>query len=347
MARIDVKSPDGVYPIHIQAGLLRALGGDAPAHGLHKRTAVITNTTLAPLYGEPLARSLPNAALISIPDGEPYKTLETVASVYGEMVSAGLDRGSTVIALGGGVVGDLGGFAAATYMRGVRFVQIPTSLLAMVDSSVGGKVGVDLPQGKNLVGAFKQPEAVFIDPDVLKSLPEREWRCGMAEVIKHGFLADEGLHDSALWTPDRAADLIARAVQVKVDVIEADPYEQNIRAHLNLAHTFAHAIEIVSNFRWLHGEAVGIGLVGAGRLSARLGLCETALAHRIEEIVAQVGLPTRMGDLDPEALYAVMATDKKWRDGKSRFVLLKGMCQPIVYEGAAKADVIAVLDSLQ
>ncbi|MFN8529447.1 MAG: 3-dehydroquinate synthase [Anaerolineae bacterium] len=344
---INVTSPEGMYPIQIGDDLLAQVSEHAARFGLGGRAAVVTNTTLAPLYGEKLVQLLPNAVLIAIPDGEAYKTLDTTASLYADFVRAGLDRSSTVIALGGGVVGDLAGFAAATYMRGVDFVQIPTSLLAMVDSSVGGKVGVDLPEGKNLVGAFKQPRQVLIDPAVLATLPHRQWQCGMAEVIKHGFLADERLHDAALWEPDRAGELIAHAVQVKVDVVQTDPYEQGIRAHLNLGHTFAHAIEIVSQFGWMHGEAVGIGLVGAGRLGARIGVCDQALADRIEAVVRQVGLPTRMGDLDPDAIYAVMATDKKWRGGKSRFVLLKSMCQPIIVESVPKADVLAVLDSLK
>lgn len=281
-----------------------------------------------------------------MPDGEQYKTLETVSKLYVDLVDAGLDRGGSVIALGGGVVGDTAGFAAATYVRGVRLIQIPTSLLSMVDLSVGGKVGVDLPQGKNLVGAFKQPDCVLIDPDVLATLPEREWRCGMGEIIKHGLLADESLLAPELWVKDRAAELVRRAVQVKVDVVQQDPYEHGVRAHLNLGHTFAHAIERVSNYSWLHGEAVGVGLVAAARLSYALGLCDLALAEEVEDIVDKVGLPTRLGDLDPAALFAAMGTDKKWQAGHSRFVLLRGMCQPEIVEDVSKATVIQVLQEM-
>jgi len=346
VARIDVNSPDGQYPILIENGLIASLGGRAAEFALDCRAAVVTNTTLASIYGEALVKALPNAHLITIGDGEQYKTLATTSFLYDEFVRVGLDRSSVVIALGGGVVGDLTGFAAATYMRGIRFVQIPTSLLAMVDSSVGGKVGVDLPQGKNLVGAFKQPEAVIIDPQVLKTLPIQQWRCGMAEVIKHGFLADETLHDPALWAADQSETLVTRAVRVKVEVVERDPYEQNIRAHLNLGHTFAHAIETVSNYRWLHGEAVGIGLVGAGWLSAQIGLCSPELAKHVESVVQKVGLPTRMGALSPDAVYAAMATDKKWHEGKSRFVLLEAMGKPRIVEGVAELDVLAILEHL-
>ncbi len=345
--RIDVKTPEGSYPIEIESGaVLHHLYGVYIKKEITVIDALVTNTTLESLYGM-YANSLNLTKLITIPDGESHKTLATIAQLYADFIEARLDRGSTVIALGGGVVGDTVGFAAATFLRGVKFVQIPTSLLAMVDSSVGGKVGVNLPQGKNLVGAFKQPERVIIDPLVLKSLDHRQWSCGMAEVIKHGLLADEGLLDPALWTLERMEELIARAVQVKVAVVQADPYEQNIRVHLNLGHTFAHAVERVTNYAWLHGEAVGIGLIAAARLSVRLGLCHEKLAEKVEKTVALADLPTRLGDLDPELLWQAMNTDKKRISGNSRFVLLKGMNQPIIVEDVAQSDVIAVLDELK
>lgn len=340
---LHVTTPDGGYEIVIERGILQTIAAQAEKFGLNTRTAVVTNTTLAPLYGQSFAAALPDARLITIPDGEPYKTLETVASLYSAFIVAGLDRASTVMALGGGVVGDTAGFAAATYLRGVRLVQIPTSLLAMVDSSVGGKVGVDLREGKNLVGAFKQPDRVFIDPDVLSTLPERQRRCGMAEVIKHGLLADEPL----LHRIDDDAELIRRAVQVKIDVVQADPYEKGARAHLNLGHTFGHAIEQVSGYAWLHGEAVAVGLIAAARLSYRLGLCDAALVDTVESVIERHGLPTQIGDLDPERLWATMATDKKWIGGAARFVLLKAVGQPQIVHNVKKDDAIAVLKTLQ
>ncbi len=343
--RIDVKTLDGSYPIIIARGLLSHI--NPAALGLNGQVAIVSNTTVAPIYGEPLASALPNPSLITIPDGEHYKTLETVARLYGDFVTAGLDRSAVVVALGGGVVGDTVGFAAATYMRGVSFVQMPTSLLAMVDSSVGGKVGVDLPQGKNLVGAFKQPQQVIIDPDVLDSLPEREWRCGMAEIIKHGLLADELLLELAQDYRANIDEIIPRAIQVKVAVVEADPYERSIRAHLNLGHTFAHAIEQVSGYTWLHGEAVGVGLIAATLLSAQLRLCSPNLIELVEGLVEEVGLPTRIDDLDPEAIWAAMATDKKWSGGRSRFVLLEGIGQPKIVNDVRKGDVIAVLEHIK
>lgn len=345
--RIRVSAPGGAYDIIIEPGLLaRVAGLISSLQPPVSRTVIVTNTTLAPLYGTPLADAL-GAALVTMPDGEAYKALDTAAQLYADFVRAGLDRGGLVVALGGGVVGDTAGFAAATYMRGVRLAQVPTSLLAMVDSSVGGKVGVDLPQGKNLVGAFKQPEAVWIDTDTLATLPAPEWRCGMAEVLKHGLLADAALLDSALHRRDRAAELVRRAVQVKVDIVEQDPYEHGVRAHLNLGHTFAHAIEQVSGYRWPHGEAVGVGLLAAARLSADLGLCGADLPTQVDAALAAVGLPRSLDGLDPAALYAAMATDKKWHAGRSRFVVLRGVGQPDVVEGIPREMVLAALAGLQ
>ncbi|MBL8160715.1 MAG: 3-dehydroquinate synthase [Anaerolineae bacterium] len=343
MAIIQVSAPGGDYPIHIEAGLLQRVNEHIPAG----RCVVVTNTTLAPLYGKALTEQLPDASLLIIPDGEQFKTLETVANLYVEFVRAGLDRSGTVIALGGGVVGDTVGFAAATYMRGVRFVQIPTTLLAMVDSSVGGKVGVDLPEGKNLVGAFKQPDKVLIDPDVLATLPARERRCGLAETLKHGLIADPGLLELAEQPDAAPGELVQRAVQVKVNIVQQDPYEKDIRAHLNLGHTFAHAIEQVSGYTWPHGEAVAVGLVAATRLSARLSLCDEELAKSVEQLLARVGLPTRIGALDPDALYAAMSTDKKWQSGQSRFILLHSIGQPVIVTGVEKSVVIDVMRGLQ
>lgn len=345
--RISVTAPDSRYDIVIESGLLRQAERLVSEFGLGRRAAVITNITLAPIYGEALVAALPNAALVTMPDGEQYKTLATVTQLYGDLVRARLDRGSTVIALGGGVVGDTAGFAAATYMRGVRLVQIPTTLLSMVDSSVGGKVGVDLPEGKNLVGAFKQPNAVLIDPDVLATLPQSEWRSGMAEVIKHGLLADPLLLDTSLHVPERAAELVRRAVQVKVNVVEQDPYEKGIRAHLNLGHTFAHAIEQVTHYQWPHGEAVGAGLLAAARLSYALAMCDAALPEEVEDLLAVTGLPRQLNGLDAEAIYAAMATDKKWQNGGSRFILLRGIGQPEIVEGVPKTAVLDVLRQMQ
>lgn len=346
MERIPVNALDISYDILIGSGLL----GDAMTYpdryGLNGALVIITDSVVSKLYGQPWTQQAPNVALIEMPAGEQNKTLETVRMLYDELVAVGADRATTIVALGGGVVGDTAGFAAATYMRGLRLVQIPTTLLAMVDSSVGGKVGVDLPQGKNLVGAFKQPALVLIDPIVLTTLPQVERRAGMAEVIKHGLLADEALLDPELHQPERAVELIARAVKVKVDIVQQDPYERGVRAHLNLGHTFGHALEQVTHYQWLHGFAVAAGLVAALNLSCRLGMIDEGLVQRVEAVLRQIGLPTRMGARDPEQVYAAMATDKKWQSGQSRFVLLQGIGQPVVVSGVPKAEVLATLKAM-
>lgn len=360
---LPVEAPDGRYDILIQKGVLGDLGRQAAHFGLDGRVNVISNPTVARLYGDALTRDLHQATQLFMPDGEAYKTLETVASLYSQMVAAGADRGTTIMALGGGVVGDTAGFTAATYMRGVRLVQAPTTLLSMVDSSVGGKVGVDLPEGKNLAGAFKQPAWVLIDPETLRTLPLREIRCGMAEVIKHGLIADAGLLDLVLALPwaeqggpdalpsaalvNGIADLLARAVRVKIGVVQRDPYEQNERMHLNLGHTFGHAIEQVSGYAWPHGEAVGVGLIAAALLSRRLGLCVDETVEHVRALNTAVGLPQTTGDLDGEALYAAMASDKKWRAGQSHFVLLEAVGRPRVVTGVPAEDVLAVLSALR
>lgn len=343
---INVTTPNGDYDILIQAGILQDIEA-LPDIINSNRCAVISNDTVAPLYGEQLVKRLSDASLITMQDGEQYKTLDTVAELYGAMISAGMDRNSIVVALGGGVVGDTAGFVGATYMRGVPFVQIPTSLLAMVDSSVGGKVGVDLPQGKNLAGAFKQPEVVIIDPDVLDTLPDEEWQHGMAEIIKHGLLSDEDLLNPDLHIKSRRTELISRAVQVKVDVVKQDPFERGIRAHLNLGHTFGHAIEQVTHYAVPHGQGVAMGLVAATRLSYALDLCDAQLIDRVENTLSTIGLPTRIGDIDPQAIYNAMSTDKKWKNGRSRFILLRGMGEPLIMEDVAQDIVIRVLTDLQ
>lgn len=345
---VQVEAPDGAYQIVIDPGLQRRLGSQAVSYALDGRVVVVTNPTLMGLYGDSLLRQLPKAFSALMAEGEQYKTLATVARLYEVFAAGGLDRTGTVLALGGGVVGDTAGFAAATYMRGVRLIQMPTSLLAMVDSSVGGKVGVDLPQGKNLVGAFKQPDLVLIDPEVLRTLPDREWRCGLAEVIKHGLLADEKLLDPGLLQRGhQTSELIHRAIRVKVEIVQQDPYEQGIRAHLNLGHTFAHAIELVSGYNWLHGEAVAVGLLAAARLSHTLGLSDRALPAEVEALLSAVGLPRRLGWLDPGALYDAMSTDKKRRGGRLRFVLLRDIGKPVIVEDVARSDVLGVLESLK
>lgn len=336
---LTVRAPGGDYQIVIERGV----AGRVAEFSAHPRVAVTTNTTIAPLHARTILDALPAARLVTMPDGEQYKTLATVEALYHEFVWIGLDRHGAVLALGGGVVGDTAGFAAATYYRGVDLIQVPTSLLAMVDSSVGGKVGVDLPEGKNLVGAFKQPVVVLIDPNFLATLPHVEWQCGMAEVLKAGLIGDAAILDPSLWSLSRADDVIRRAVQVKIDIVEADPFEKGVRAHLNLGHTFAHALETVTGYGWRHGEAVAVGLIAAAHLSAGLGMCDPDFPDQVEGWVRQIGLPTRLGDVSADALWDAMATDKKWRAGRSRFVLMHGPQRVTVVEDVPRSAVIEAL----
>ncbi len=350
--RISVKAPDAQYSILVGAGLLNHLPTLLAEHGLKpSKVAVVTNTTLAPLYGEPLVKAIgANAALAVVPDGEQYKTLDTAREMYEAFVEIGLDRRAVVVALGGGVIGDMAGFAAATFLRGLTLVQAPTSLLAMVDSSVGGKVGVDLPQGKNLVGAFKQPALVVIDPSVLRTLPDVEWRCGIAEIVKAGLIREPSLLDPTLYRRDSAeavTSIIVRSVAIKVGIVQEDPYENGIRAYLNLGHTFGHALERVSKYNWRHGEAVALGLVAAARLSQVHGLCDSALPFRVEQLLRTLGLPVRYSGFTAADIRAAMNTDKKRSDQRVRFVLLRGPGDPALANDVPDSRILSVLDSLR
>ncbi|HVO43576.1 MAG TPA: 3-dehydroquinate synthase [Aggregatilineales bacterium] len=345
--RITVNAPNTAYPIVIGRGVIRSLPALLTERQLKGKIAVVTNTAIAPLHGEPLVKLLGgDAELITIPEGEAAKTLNTVRTLYDAFIDAELDRKSVIVALGGGVVGDMAGFAAATFLRGVAFVQIPTSLLAMVDASIGGKVGVDLPQGKNLVGAFKQPEAVIVDPDVLATLPDVEFRCGVAEVIKAGLIQDTALLDPAIYAADPTY-YIERAIAFKAEIVQKDPYEENIRAYLNLGHTFGHALERVSHYAWRHGEAVAVGLLAAARLSQVHGLCDSKLPFRVEQLLKAVNLPTRFKGYSSIDIRAAMNTDKKRQSNRVRFVLLRSAGDPVLADDVPDNKVIGVLDSLR
>ncbi len=345
---LTIQGAEFAYPVVIQPGALSDVLPDlARARGF-KRCAVISNATVGPLYGATLIERLPGAFLIILPDGEQYKTLDTVRAIYDQMLDAGADRSTLVIGLGGGVVGDTAGFVAATFMRGVPFIQAPTSLLAMVDASLGGKVGVDMPQGKNLIGAFKDPLAVIEDVDTLKTLPEVEFQCGMAEVIKAGFLADAALLDHlGDQGPAPIEDVITRAVLVKKHIVEQDRLESGVRAYLNLGHTFGHALEQVSGYTWKHGRAVAVGMAAAVRLAARRGLCDPGLVEDMEVTLIEAGLPVRYADLNPSDLWDAMGHDKKWRDGSARFVLIKAIGQPVIVSDVTRSEVIAVLQEVR
>ena len=294
--------------------------------------AIITDNNVGPLHADRCGMA---DTVVTISAGEQYKTLATVNYIYNELLAAGLDRQGTILALGGGVVGDVAGFVAATYLRGVDLIQSPTSLLAMVDASVGAKTGVDLPQGKNLVGAFKQPLAVFADLETLTTLPSEEFSSGMAEVIKSGLIADPDLFTSLetgerIKRPNNLADarkvksMVTSAIKVKRQIVQEDPFEKGRRAVLNLGHTFAHAIEQVSGYAVRHGEAVGLGMVAAAHLSASLGVCSEKLQPRIEAALEKSGLPRRIPvNLSPIALHQAMGSDKKIAGGRLHFILIR------------------------
>jgi shikimate kinase / 3-dehydroquinate synthase len=349
----SVRTPEGSYPILLGQGLLARLGPALAAlGGLSPRCALVTNQRVGRLYAAGVLASLSAAGfqpqLVAIRDGERYKSLAAVGRLYDQLIAARLDRRSAVLALGGGVTGDLAGYAAATFLRGVPFVQLPTTLLAMVDSSLGGKVAVDHPAGKNLIGAFKQPLAVLADTATLATLPSPEWRCGLAETIKHAVIADPALFAQLEATSDaRAAVLewLSLSIKVKQDIVERDPFEQSERLQLNLGHTFGHALEVVSGLRLSHGDAVAIGLVCAAHLAQRLGLCEAKLVDRLRALLRRQGLPTVIpADWPSETIASAMLSDKKRLAGRQRFVLPQALGDVIVTSDVKEADVLAALD---
>ena len=324
------------YPARVIPGGLDWLGEMLRERGLDGPLALVSDENVDRLYGERATSSLEGAGYAvqraRIAGGEANKTVRTVTHLWQAFVQGRLERGSTVVALGGGVVGDLAGFAAATYLRGVRWVAVPTSLLAMVDASLGGKTGADLPAGKNLVGAFHAPSLVLADPDLLDTLPEAELRSGLAEVVKHGILADPGLFRMCAqgWGALRASaarpggwgELVRRGMAVKVRTILADPYERGSRAALNLGHTVGHALEQATGYRLRHGEAVAIGLAAEARLSEHIGLAQPGLAAEIAAALAGLGLPVcHPPEIDPRALLAALNVDKKKYAGVVHFAL--------------------------
>jgi 3-dehydroquinate synthase len=336
MHTVNVSLGDRSYDIEIGSGLDEA-GGRIRDLGFGKKIALITNPTIKNLYGQRIVESLKKAGFmvmsIDIPDGEQYKSLDWANAIYTALLINGFDRKSALVAFGGGVIGDLTGFAAATFMRGVPFIQVPTTLLAMVDSSVGGKTGVNHPMGKNMIGAFYQPKKVLMDLSVLKSLPQEELLSGMAEVIKYGVIWDsaffEYLDDNRekilSLDPDALLHVIRRSCEIKADVVSRDEREGSLRAILNFGHTIGHAVETAENYTIRHGYAVAIGMVYAGRLAQKTGLCDASVPDRIENLVAAYGLPTNLAALSrkPTAteLMGTMQIDKKAEGGKVKFVL--------------------------
>ena len=318
------------YDVLVQAGSLDTLGEMLKARRIRGAMLVVSDTNVAPLYAGRVLTSLQtagySASKLVIQAGETHKTIETVSSIWRGCLDANLDRKSTIIALGGGVVSDMAGFSAATFMRGCGWVAIPTTVLAMVDASIGGKTGFDLPEGKNLVGAFYPPQFVLADPDVLSTLPERILRAGLSEVVKHGIIADPDLFSlcSQGWkvVTSHLAEVVRHAIAVKVKVIEEDPFEQSFRAALNFGHTIGHAVELVSKFNILHGEAVAIGMVAETKLAERLSMAVVGLSNTLVETLSGLGLPVEIPENLPctELIHA-MKMDKKKSEGIVRFSL--------------------------
>ena len=335
-ARVQIALAERSYPIEIGCGLLAR---SQTWEGLPRASAalIVTNATVAPLYGQALRSALaphyPKVLEVVLPDGEQYKDWATLNRIFDALLESGCDRKTVLFALGGGVVGDMTGFAAASYMRGVPFVQVPTTLLAQVDSSVGGKTAINHPLGKNMIGAFYQPQRVVCDLDTLATLPPREFSAGLAEVIKYGPIADMAFFDwieanlDALLRrePQALAHAVRRSCEIKAEVVGQDERESGLRAVLNFGHTFGHAIEAGLGYgEWLHGEAVGCGMVMATLLSQRLGLVDAAFTQRLAALIARAGLPTTGPDLGAGRYLELMRVDKKAEGGEIRFVVLEG-----------------------
>ncbi len=359
MKTLDLDLGNHQYPIHIGKELLTSLALLAPH--LSKEVLVVTNTTVEPLYLEPLIKGLeaPGRRIVtlSLPDGEVHKTLDVLDEIFSALLNANFSRRCTLVALGGGVIGDMTGFAAASYQRGVNFVQVPTTLLAQVDSSVGGKTGVNHALGKNMIGAFKQPQCVLIDTTTLNTLPSRELSAGLAEVLKYGLIADA---DFFLWLEAHWSDLLARdpevtteaiyrSCQLKAEVVMEDETEQGRRAILNLGHTFGHAIETWTGYgEWLHGEAVATGLLMAADLSQCLGHTDATLTERVAALLKQANLPVRSPEgMTRDDYLSLMARDKKADAGVMRLVLLKALGHAIVTQDFAVDSLYHTIDRYQ
>lgn len=359
MATVELILPHHRYDIRISPGLLADLGAMVREFAPHERATLIVDDKITDTHGRAGEASLKAAGydpvVTTMTAGEGHKNLATVERLYHKMLDERLERKSPVVTLGGGIVGDTGGFVAASYLRGVPFVQCPTTLLSMVDASVGGKVGVNMPQGKNLIGAFHQPVLVVIDTDTLKTLPKRDYICGLAECVKHGVIRDPELF---YWIDanagkilnldsDTLVELIERNVKIKAAVVMEDEKEAGVRAHLNFGHTFAHAIEAGTEYgKYLHGEAVSLGMVAATRLAADTGRCD--IVDQVVGLLDKVGLPTAATDLPTnDKLMAIMQSDKKVADGKVRLVLPDRLGAVSIVNDTSDDAVAAAWDSLR
>ncbi len=358
---VRVELGERSYDVRIGSGLLAELGATVAAAPNVSRVVIISDTTVTGLYSHVVGRSLEDAGqpatLIHFPAGEANKNLQTAESIFDRLfaIRPAIDRNCMIVALGGGVAGDLAGFVAATALRGLRWLQCPTSLLADVDASVGGKTGVDHSAGKNLIGAFHQPGGVLIDVKTLRSLPDRELRSGLAECVKHGMIRDATLLDfladnaDAIRThdPDVLTELIARNVAIKASVVSADELESGVRAHLNFGHTVGHGIEAFLGYGQVtHGHAVGLGMVAACHIAACKGLIDSGVKARLEEVLRILGLDTRWEGLDPGIIWQIMQHDKKASGGRVRFVLPTSLGQVDIFDDVTEIDVHAAIREL-
>ncbi len=349
---LEVRAAARTYPVCIRAGLLGELASRIARLGGGSRVVVVSNPTVWAFYGRTLRHALPDVEHLLIPDGERFKTLQTVGRIYDGLIRVGADRATTLVAVGGGVVGDVVGFAAATFLRGVGLVHVPTTLVAQVDSAIGGKVGVNHPLGKNLIGAFYPPLGVLVDPDVLATLPRREFRAGLYEVVKYGVIASEDLFDrvardlTALFARDRTAlvPIIVESCRIKAAVVAEDECEAGLRRVLNFGHTVGHALEAVTRYRrFRHGEAVAYGMLAAAEIAvARQGLAPEA-RDRLARLIAQMGPLPPVADLSVRATLEAVARDKKVIDGRLHFVLPTAIGQTAIVTDVTERELAQAL----
>ncbi|MEK7701578.1 MAG: 3-dehydroquinate synthase [candidate division NC10 bacterium] len=348
------------YSIVVECGALDTAGARLAALGVGARAALVSDGAILRLYGKTVTRSLESAGFavspVEVPEGEAAKTLAVAERCWDELLAAGLDRTSTVLALGGGAVGDVAGFVAATYMRGVNFVQLPTTVLAQADASIGGKTAIDHPKAKNLIGAFHQPRLVLCDPATTLTLSQREFSSGLAEIVKHGAVLDAGYFAeveraaAALCARELPAleRIVGGSCRLKASVVERDEREAELRHALNYGHTIGHALEAVTGYaRFVHGEAVSLGIVAEARLALRLGVASEETVRRQEGLLAAVGLPIRAGSIDGDALLDAIARDKKARDGRVPFVLAPEIGGFRLVYDVPRAEVLGALRELR
>lgn len=360
MPIVHVNLANSPYDVHVAPGLLARVGTELRSLNQSKKAVVVYDANVPKVHVTRLTESLRKEGfekliVCDVRGGEEHKSFETTMLLYDRILPDGIDRETPLLALGGGVIGDTAGFVAASILRGVPFVQVPTTLLAMVDASVGGKTGVNHPVGKNLIGAFHQPIAVFADPETLRTLPERELRGGLAECIKHDVIRDadgfarleQNIGRAMALDVDYLTELVAHNVAIKARVVEADPFEKAERAHLNFGHTFGHAIETVSEYRYSHGESVALGMAAAARLATDLGMLDETSRRRIVAVIEKAGLPVRGLTLEPAAVVDAMAFDKKAKAGRLRFVLPDRIGHVVIRDDVPADAVRRAVESLR